>query len=206
MAKVRRVCFIDDEEDELSRTERALSQHQHIVMVTGKDLDTAVAKLGRKPHLFLLDMYYGPKTKDEDRARVADAWQRLYRLQCEFYDLLRSLKQSSKGGLDLAGHVRARYPGIPIAFFTRKGSLEDANEALRGGAAAVLKKPEPPGAENMGAGTLDNAMAAYSDELVRCLTRIIDQHSWWARHARFRGFLEGVLASVVAGLILLALA
>jgi DNA-binding NtrC family response regulator len=204
--KKRRVCFIDDEEEELSRTERALSQH--FVIATGRDLDSALTRLERKPHLFLLDMYYGPKTKSEDRVRVATAWQQLRIAQSEFYALLTSLDQSSKGGLDLAEHVRARYPGTPVVFFTRKGSLEDANEALRNGATAVLKKPEPRGREHeigIRRRALDDAMTAHTDELVRSLSHIIDRHSWWVRHARLRGFLEGVAASIVGSLAMLAL-
>src|ERR1700674_189959 len=115
MAKKRRICCVDDEQDELSRVGRVMSQRFDIG--TGPDLDTAAKKLHRKPNLFLLDMYYGPKTEPQDRVRVAEAWQDLGQKQRDFYDLLRSLGQSSKGGLDLANHVRARYPGVPIVFF-----------------------------------------------------------------------------------------
>src|SRR5216684_3025738 len=203
MTKKRRICFIDDEEDELARARRVLSQNFNLG--TGSDLDSAVSNLGQRPQLFLLDMYYGPTTSSSDRIRVAQGWRGLRKAQTEFYDLLRSLGQSSKGGLQLAAHVRARYPGVPIVFFTRKGSLEDADEAFRDGAIAVLKKPDaadPDEEPSSLAKALDASLAAHKDELVRTLSRIIDQHSWWARHTRFRGFLEGVAASLVAGLLL----
>lgn len=203
MEQKRRICFIDDEQDELSRTSKVLSQH--FTVGTGPDLDTATSSLHRKPHVFLLDMYYGPETRRQDRARVAQKWQELCQAQRDFYDLLRSLGQSSKGGLKLAEHVRARYPGVPIVFFTRKGSLEDANEALSQGAKAVLKKPDSSSGQQDAAGvknTLDAAMMAHKDELVRSLSHIIDSSRWWARHARLRGFVEGVAASLIASLLI----
>jgi DNA-binding NtrC family response regulator len=207
MAKKRRICFIDDEQDELSRTARVLSQH--FTIGTGANLDTAMSTLPRRPHVFLLDMYYGPETQPQDRVRVAEKWQELSQAQRNFYDLLRSLHQSSKGGLDLAEHVRARYPGVPIVFFTRKGSLEDANEALSRGATAVLKKPDAAGGQQDAAAVknaLDAAMTSHKDELVRALSHIIDRNLWWARHARLRGFLEGVAASIIASLLIMMLA
>ncbi len=207
MGKKRRVCFIDDEQDELSRAERVLSPH--FTIGTGPDLDTAMSTLQRKPHVFLLDMYYGPRTQPPDRVRVAQKWQALRQAQGAFYDLLRSLDQSPKGGLDLAEHVRSRYPGVPIVFFTRKGSLEDANEALRQGAAAVLKKPDASGGQQDATGirdVLDAAMTAHKDGLVRSLSHIIDRNRWWTRHARLRGFFEGVAASIIASLLMMLLA
>jgi len=204
MAKRRTICFIDDDQDERSRARLVLSQHFSIG--TGPDLDTAISELPWKPHLFLLDLYYGPETQPQDRLRVAEKWQELSHAQQEFYEVLRSLHQSSKGGLDLAEHVRARYSGVPIVFFTRKGSLEDANEALNKGATAVLKKPDvaerQPDADTL-KNALDYAMKAHKDELIRSLSHIIDRNSWWARHARLRGFLEGVAASILASLMLM---
>jgi CheY-like chemotaxis protein len=204
--KRRRICFIDDEDDELVRAEKVLSRRFDIG--TGSDLDTAVSKV-RKPKLFLLDMYYGPKTRSSDRAAVAKAWRDLRQAQSTFYDLLQSVGQSAKGGRELAEHVRARYPGIPIVFFTRKGSLEDAVEALRQGAVAVLKKPDPAASAQVtesNGKALDDALADHEDELVRSLSQIMDRYSsWWGRHARLRGLLEGVAASLVAGLLMLLL-
>jgi DNA-binding NtrC family response regulator len=203
VTKQRRICFIDDDEDELTRTKRVLSSH--FTIGAGKNLDDALWKLSRKPHLFLLDMYYGPKTQPADRVRVAEAWQLLCQEQRKFYDLLRSLGQSPGGGLDLAEHVKEKYPGVPIVFFTRKGSLEDANEAIKQGAAAVLKKPDYVGEKLDATGVknaLDSAMATHQDQLVRSFCRIIDRNRWWARHARLRGFLEGVVASIIATLLM----
>ena len=91
MAKKRRICFIDDEQDELSRTALVLSQH--FTIGTGPALDTAVNTLQRRPHVFLLDMYYGPETRPLDRVCVAQKWQELSQAQRDFYDLLRSLHQ-----------------------------------------------------------------------------------------------------------------
>ena len=203
MAKKHRICFIDDEQDELARTSRALSEH--FTVGTGPDLDTATSTLSRKPHLFLLDMYYGPKTSPQDRVRVTQKWQELCQAQRDFYSLLGSLGQSSKGGMDLAEPVKTRYPGIPIVFFTRKGSLEDANAALRSGAVAVLKKPDAPEGKRDASGvktSLDSAMMAHKDVLVRSLSHVIDHNLWWARHPRLRGFLEGVTASIIAAVLM----
>jgi CheY-like chemotaxis protein len=153
-------------------------------------------------------MYYGPETQPQDRVCVAQKWQELSQAQRDFYDLLRSLHQSSKGGLDLAEHVRTRYPSVPIVFFTRKGSLEDANEALSQGATAVLKKPDATGGQHDATAVknaLDVAMTAHRDELVRSLSHIIDRNLWWARNSRLRGFLEGVAASIVASLLIMML-
>ena len=47
---------------------------------------------------------------------------------------------------------------------------------------------------------LDVSMAVHKGEIVRVLSQIIDQARWWARHTRLRGFLEGVAASLAAGL------
>jgi CheY-like chemotaxis protein len=199
----RRLCFIDDEQSELSRVDRALSQDFDVG--AGPNLDSAVRRLRGRPQLFVLDMYYGPETKNDDRTRVSDAWRELIDAQRKFYELLRSLGQSADGGLELADHVRRRYPDVPIVFFTRKGSLEDADRAFRAGATAVLKKPDarvPADRSVAPEAALDQAMMAYRGELARRLRYIIDQHAWLARHPRLVGLVEGVAASVVAAIVL----
>ena len=202
MKKKYRICFIDDEQDELIRTKQVLSSHFDVGV--GQNLDDAVDSLPRKPHLFLLDLYYGPKTKPADRIQVAKEWRELCQKQQLFYDLLRRLGQSREGGLKLAEQIRARYRGVPIVFFTRKGSLEDANEALMQGAAEVLKKPDYSDDQHDAAGikkALDSAMVAHQGQIVRRFSHIIDGNRWWARHERFRGFIEGIVVSLIASLI-----
>ena len=72
---------------------------------------------------------------------------------------------------------------------------------------AVLKKPDAVG-EQQDTITVKNAhaaMTALKDELVRSLSYIIDRNRWWARHARLRGLIEGVAASIIASLIIMVL-
>lgn len=73
---------------------------------------------------------------------------------------------------------------------------------------AVLKKPDAVG-EQQGTITVKNAhaaaMTAHKDELIRSLSYIFDRNRWWARHARLRGFIEGVAASIIASLIIMVL-
>jgi hypothetical protein len=66
------LCFIDDEDTELQLGRANLSEYFHIGV--GTTITKALSDLGRrKPDLFLLDMYYGPQTSQEQRESIAKA-------------------------------------------------------------------------------------------------------------------------------------
>ncbi len=65
----------------------------------------------------------------------------------------------------LARQLTESFPGIPVAFFTRKGTLEDAIQALEEGAAAIVKKPDPPAGVRRGVATAEAYDAAFGRDL-----------------------------------------
>jgi CheY-like chemotaxis protein len=174
------VCFVDDDPEEVRRFRRLLARR--FLVGAGTSLPAALEDLraqGReRPDVFALDLYFpdGEPNTENERSELARAWGRFLEAKAELAAVLERLRQSPEGGLALARRVGGEYPGVPVAFFTRKGTLEDAIAALEAGAAAIVKKPDPDERERAGwptAEACDAALARELPQVVRGLERAL---------------------------------
>jgi CheY-like chemotaxis protein len=158
------VWFIDDSPAEVERFRRHFGTWFDIV--AGTDLD-AVAAEGGHPDLVVLDLYFAasptrtPMSESELRemlGRLPDpgslysesehgflenVWAYLSGVRAVMDEVLAGYGQTADAGLALLAQVRERLPGVPVVFYTRKGTLDDAVRCLRAGAADVIRKPQP---------------------------------------------------------------
>ena len=174
------VCFVDDDPEEVRRFRRLLANR--FVVGAGTSLPAALEDLraqGReRPDVFALDLDFpeGEPNTDDERADLARAGVRFLEAKAELTGVLARLRQSPEGGLALARRIGGEFPGIPVAFFTRKGTLEDAIAALESGADAIVKKPDPDDRERAGWSTAEACDAALARDLpkvVRGLERAL---------------------------------
>ncbi len=174
------LCFVDDDPEEVRRFRHLLGSRFHVA--GGTTLEAALADLSARglgsPDVFVLDLYFaeGSPSTEAERGELAEAWARFLEAKAQLGRVLRRLRQTPEGGLRLARRIREERPAVPIAFFTRKGTLEDAAEALDEGAAAILKKPDPDERERRawsGADALDAALARDLPRVVRGLERAL---------------------------------
>jgi len=90
------ICFVDDDEDELSRFRENMDSRY--IIGAGADLDAALNQLEsnrvEKPDLFLLDLYYGPTVEVTLRNRIQEADKKLTAMEDEIRALLLEAKQS----------------------------------------------------------------------------------------------------------------
>ena len=198
----RSICFVDDDPAEVRRVEKYLADR--FAVGAGQTLDDALAQFGGKaPDLFVLDLYFpdGPTLSDDQLARLHKARVTYLTAERKFRRLLAELGQSAQGGFILARDVRRRFRR-PVAFFTRKGTLEDAITAYEDlGVAAVGKKPDPDDvprdAEDLSS-LYDQAMKDAAPVVSERFARVIERSSWLARHrSNVVGFGFGVLTSLV---------
>jgi len=171
-------------------------------------IEDLAAQGGKRPALFLRDMYYpeGAPLTPEQRKRLHEERRTLLKAQSRFREFLAELGQTAGGGFALARNLR-RASRVPFAFFSRKGTLEDAIDGYEQGAVAVIKKPDPsPSGE---AADLDYEYDRTAREAANLtaghIERAIQRTSWRRRHASWIagmfGFLIGVASSEAATLL-----
>jgi CheY-like chemotaxis protein len=93
------------------------------------------------PDLFVLDLYFpcGSVNRDEiealraeplslenDNAEIRPAYRNHLKAGVRLAGILEARKQNADGGLKLAEKVATDYPKVPIVFYSRKATLEDA--------------------------------------------------------------------------------
>jgi CheY-like chemotaxis protein len=182
------VCFVDDDEAELSRFRRALEGKQGICCATGTGYDACMRELKEKklrPDLWVLDLYHptGRDSTKAERDQMAVWFAELEKSMHIFRGRLATIGQGPQGGLDLLESCRKHR--VPIVMFTRKGNLEDGLTCIDRGAIAVLKKPMP---AELGqtpedrTSQLDRAMEDKGDYLAGKLRKMIDENVWWYKH------------------------
>jgi CheY-like chemotaxis protein len=163
------VCFVDDDPEEIRRFRRYLEGR--FLVGAGTSLPEALEDLRKQgrdaPDVFALDLYFprGEPNTPEERAELGRAWSRFLEARAELLGVLGRLRQSPEGGFVLARQLTERFPGIPVAFFTRKGTLEDAIQALEEGAAAIVKKPDPTANVSTAGATPEAYDAAFERDL-----------------------------------------
>jgi CheY-like chemotaxis protein len=207
MARKRSVCFVDDDPDELARFERSLGDR--FMIGVGQTIEDALADLqrkgGKKPNLFLLDLYFptGGVSGASQQRELHEKWIHFLKAQAEFRSFLSRIGQSSEGGLELARRLRQR-GRVPFSAFTRKGTLDDAIAALEAGAVSVIKKPDlnPPDATLSPKEQYDRASLESAPLKAGEIEAAIRKTSWWSRYgnvtiAAILGFSTSFLASVI---------
>ena len=64
------ICYVDDEKDEIRRFRK--NMESYYIVAAGVSLNEAVAQLGgRRPDLFLLDLYHGKRASPKEREAPA---------------------------------------------------------------------------------------------------------------------------------------
>jgi tetrahydromethanopterin S-methyltransferase subunit F len=196
------VCYVDDDTDELRRF-RNTFQDRYILGI-GTTLDEALDDLRNKhiskPDLFLLDLYFGPTPKPDERRKMLEADARLTEQEDEVRRLLAGFNQKPDGGFSLAEDAARRCPRVPRVFFSRKAFLEDAMNAQEKGL-PLLGKPDPVGGENY-----DTALKRNAQKIISKIDQIIYQNSFWARQGQrieglIAGFISGVLVTIFVSIV-----
>ncbi len=194
--KKKCICFVDDDPAEVSRFKKVFKKL--FTVGVGGDVDLALEDLkrsgGKRPNLFLLDMYFGPHVKPEYRNPIADLDKKIAIAEAELRALLAKALISAEKGFEQVGTVRARLRQVPIAFFSRKAFLKDALRAHKQGL-PVIEKPDPDesdeGTDDEG---YDRAMERSANDLAIDFGLIIDRSKWWARNRKwFGGMLAGFI-------------
>jgi len=197
------ICLIDDDPAELTRFHAALEKW--FLVGAGLTIRDALKDLqergGRRPALFLIDLYHpeGAGPTPEQRSELHAARRRFLDAHMQFRALLSKHGQTTIGGINLALDLPR---GAPFAFFTRKGTLDDLVDTYDSLAVALIKKPDP--GTQFGSNLDDAYDRAARDGAARIaneIERAIRQASWAKKHALALGRLEGIAIGVVASLI-----
>jgi len=154
------VCFIDDDGDfEIPLFERVF-EDVYDVIAEGS-YAAAKSRIAERsewsPDLFVLDLYFPsglPEqeavdalrqsmiTFEDDRGEMRTAYANCARAESRFKAVLDAWKQGPDGGLEIARQVIADYPNVPIVFYSRKATFEDAVRCMAtGGVWGLEKKP-----------------------------------------------------------------
>jgi hypothetical protein len=216
----RKLCFVDDDRNELERFKQAIASDE-LLVGTGTTVGEALNNLkgqGKRrllgllppsrPDLFVLDMYYGGSSSDVQLAKLDKAWDEFRAAEAVFKKTLAELGQSFSGGRALAQQVSSQHPLVatPFVFFTRKGTLLEVIEAYeQTKALSVIKKPDPelPVNESERRQAYDRAMIDNRDNVLRALEHALHRASFRYRHG---GVLSGIFIGVVASAIFAAIA
>jgi hypothetical protein len=205
------VCFVDDDPTEISRFKANLGSR--FVLGCGTSISNALEDLekqGRaKPNLFLLDMYHAESAPSVDEAgtKLHQARVKFLKAEAEFYKTLASLRQTSEGGFRNLRDIRSRFrfPRIAVAFFTRKGTIDNAIKAYEDEIQCpVIKKPDPNPTEaadvteNSLPNLYDVAFTRDSARVIADIERVIQRSTFTARN---RDLLIGAGIGAVVGYI-----
>jgi CheY-like chemotaxis protein len=197
------VAFIDDDPDELSRFEEALSDDYRVITATS--FAQAQKSIGRwrfgKPHLWVLDMYMPEEGVFNTADEIREINRRYFELDAAvraYRTYLKSLGQGIDGGLSQL--KRAKATGVPAIFLTRKGTLDDALVALDHGADGVLKKPMPASWSTTTTTDtkkmLDDAFKNSTPYLIEKFDKVMEKYSFWYRNKSFFYSLFGLIAGI----------
>lgn len=140
------ICFVDDDPVEVEIFQRVFGVRYQVYASTNlNDLAAEIRASGLRPNLIVLDLYFpvGRNSTVDERIQMINLKQRVDDAQRELTKYLAEIGQGREGGLQLFKEARQMFPGTPISFFTRKGTIDDVVACLDAGAVHVLKKPQP---------------------------------------------------------------
>jgi len=146
------ICFIDDSARERKLFEEVFAADNGAFRVicaeTFEEARRVIEQLDEMPDLFVLDLYFptgektdvtvesiGPITLPDDKGDLTQAFLNVETAHNRFRQIRDALGQSPAGGLKLIEQVLSTYPGVPMVTYTRKGTIEEAEQA---------SKPEEP--------------------------------------------------------------
>ena len=157
---MQRVCFIDDDGSfEIPLFKDVFGEVYDIIADDGYDAvkNEITARLDWTPDLFVLDLYFpsGPPdqraveeltestlTLENDRGQIRAAYANHLRARERLDVVLDAWRQGPDGGLKIAKRVVVDFPGIPIVFYSRKATFEDAVRCMAAdGVWGLQKKP-----------------------------------------------------------------
>lgn len=200
------VCFVDDDQNELTRFAKAMADHYDVI--SGTSFPVCRRRLEERnlerPDLWVLDLYF-PEGADvantpDELNTMNSKYFRLREQIREFGTFLEGIGQGPSGGLALIEKCKAL--GGPVVMLTRKGTLEDAIRCFDHGASAVLKKPMPehwPDDDDPEAvrKAMDDAMIANSQYLIARFEKTITEGSRSARVGGPCRYLWGIATGAV---------
>jgi CheY-like chemotaxis protein len=168
---------VDDDPVEVEVFRRVFGDEFEVVASTG--LDAVLERLrevGNRPRLFVLDLYF-PRDREStqaERARMIKLKEDVEQAQRRLSEYMSSIGQDRSGGVGLLEQVRKKCPGVPVVFYTRKGTLEDAIYCRGRGADNVLIKPAPESFDETGdvRAQLEESAVAHKVELAREFNRL----------------------------------
>jgi CheY-like chemotaxis protein len=153
-----RVCFIDDDGDfEIPLFESTFGDVYDVVAADG--YDAARRKMaergGWRPDLFVLDLYFASGEPDRDAVdqlrqsavafesdgvEMRAAYRNYLRAESRLRAVLGAWKQGPDGGLEIARRAARDHPSVPIVFYSRKATFEDAVRCLAANGVWWLEK------------------------------------------------------------------
>lgn len=139
-----RICFIDDDEEfEIPLFRKVFGDTFDIV--TAANYADLVSQVSERedwaPDLFVLDLYFpcgapnpnaiealraDPLSLENDNAQIRPAYRNHVKARTRLASILDAWNQSANGGLRLAEEVAIDFPEVPIVFYSRKATLQDA--------------------------------------------------------------------------------
>ncbi len=214
MARTQKtVCFIDDQRDEIDRFCRSLGRS--FIIGAGTSIQEALRELTAKGHdkpdIFLVDMYHGEVAATAtEQPRLNQARANFLRAEAEFNRVLKELRQDADGGFRILRDLRSQFrlPSVPVAFFTRKGTLDNALRAYEDEIPCpIIKKPDP-SPEEVASGRDENLPDLYdrafdggADRVAADIERVIRRSSFWVKYGQLLiGAAIGYLTSILSAL------
>lgn len=206
---MRRLCVVDDDPEEIRRFRESMSTW--FIIGGGTSLDLAREDLRSQGHsspdLYVLDLYYpeGGSTP-EQLEKLANARKEMLDSQAAFAAVLAKLGQTTQGGFRLAERLSRFGRRAPFVFFSRKAMVEDVGGALRHGALAIIKKPDPT-AEELTTNPLptayDKALARGAHDVARQIEDAFHQSTFgWKYGKTIIGAIIGAVITLLVDLLL----
>lgn len=139
-----RICFIDDDEKfEIPLFCDVFREDFDIVATTDyAELKSQInSRKDWTPDLFVLDLYFpsGPANQnaiealkaeplslENDKAQIRAAYRNYLKAGERLHSILKAWNQNAYGGLKLVETISIDYPKVPVVFYSRKATLEDA--------------------------------------------------------------------------------
>jgi CheY-like chemotaxis protein len=177
------ICFIDDDPVEVDVFKTVFGEDFSVIAST--KLTSVLEQLEsvqKRPRLFVLDLYFpkGRESSQTERTQMIKLRGKVEHAQRELSEYLFTIGQDKSGGIEILRRVREKYPSVPIVFYTRKGTLEDAIYCKVEGADDVLKKPPPENFDETGdiKQQLEEAALRHKDTLTREFDRLACTSGW----------------------------
>ncbi len=200
---MKTVAFVDDDERELRRFEKALGPYFHVVTGLGYSqcADKLVKSGKARPDLWVLDLYFpgdGVVNSSAQRDEMNAKYQQLEGHTREFKSFLEGIGQGIDGGIELLRKCVSTKS--PVVSLTRKGTLEDSIKCVDNGARMVFKKPGPSSLAVSGCdlnSAFDEAMESSARYLKDKFEEAISASSHWERCKHVYTFFLGILVSIL---------